>query len=99
MIPSTTTQAQASAGELASLARVVKQRGVRVVFPENALNPRLATAIARRTGAAVGGTLYADTLGPKGSAGATYLTSERSNVDTLVRGFSAGRTRCPGSAT
>lgn len=94
VIPATTTQAQASAGELAALARTIKERDVRVVFPESALNPRLATAIARRTGAEVGGTLYADTLGPAGSAGETYIGSERANADALVRGFTSGRVGC-----
>jgi len=94
VIPATTTQAQASAGELSSLARTVKAQRVRAIFPESSLNPKLAEAIARRTGASVGGTLYADTLGPRGSRGATYLGSMRANADTLARGFTDGRVRC-----
>lgn len=94
VIPATTTQAQASAGEISALARTVKAAGVSAIFPESSLNPRLAQALARRTGAKVGGTLYADTLGPRGSRGATYVGSMRANADALVRGFTAGRQRC-----
>ena len=94
VIPATTTQAQASAGELSALARTVKSAGVGAIFPESSLNPRLARTLARRTGATVGGTLYADTLGPKGSKGATYLGSMRANADALLRGFSGGSVTC-----
>jgi ABC-type Zn uptake system ZnuABC Zn-binding protein ZnuA len=94
VIPATTTQAQPSAGEVAELARTIEREDVRAVFPESSLDPRLARAIADRTGARVGGTLYADTLGPRGSAGATYLGSMAANADALVRGFTDGRERC-----
>lgn len=94
IIPATTTQAQASAGELTALARTIEAEGVRAIFPESSLNPKLAEAISRRTGAKVGGTLYADTLGLEGSAGATYLSSEQANADALVRGFTGRSTGC-----
>lgn len=94
VIPATTTQAQPSAGELTRLARTIEQEKVRTIFPESSLNPKLAEAIAKRTGAAVGGTLYADTLGPADSRGATYIASERSNASTLIRGFTAGKEDC-----
>ena len=32
--------------------------------------------------------------GPKGSAGATYLTMERANADAMVRGFTGGARGC-----
>lgn len=94
IIPSTSTQAQVSAGELSRLARTVEKRDVQAIFPESALNPRLARTIADRTGAKVGGALYSDTLGPTGSAGATYLESERANARTLVDGFTDGKVTC-----
>ena len=67
---------------------------MRAVFPESSLNPRLARAIADRTGARVGGTLYADTLGPQDSPGATYLGAMAANADVLVRGFTGGERGC-----
>ena len=42
----------------------------------------------------VGGELWADTLGPEGSSGATYVDSIRSNARTLADGMSGGRVTC-----
>ena len=58
------------------------------------MNPKLTRAIARDAGAKVGPALYADSLGAKGSAGATYLGALRSNAEALVAGFTGGRETC-----
>jgi ABC-type Zn uptake system ZnuABC Zn-binding protein ZnuA len=94
VIPSQTTQAQPSAGDVAKLARVIRREHVKAVFPESSINPRLAKAIARETGARADYTLYGDTLGPKGSDGATYLGMELANADAMTRGFTAGARSC-----
>ena len=94
VIPSQTTQAQPSAGETARLVALIRREHVRAVFPESSLNRRLADTIARETGASSTYTLYGDTLGPVGSAGATYLGMERANADAIVRGLSGGRLWC-----
>jgi ABC-type Zn uptake system ZnuABC Zn-binding protein ZnuA/ABC-type Mn2+/Zn2+ transport system permease subunit len=94
VIPSQTTQAQPSAGETARLVALIRREHVKAVFPESSLSPRLAETIARETGAVSGYTLYGDTLGPRGSSGATYLSMERANGDALVRGFTGGTERC-----
>jgi ABC-type Zn uptake system ZnuABC Zn-binding protein ZnuA/ABC-type Mn2+/Zn2+ transport system permease subunit len=94
VIPSQTTQAQPSAGEVAALSRLIRSQGVEAVFPESSLSPKLARAIAGQTGARSDYTLYGDTLGPQGSAGATYLGMERHNADALVRGFTGGARGC-----
>jgi Tn3 transposase DDE domain len=39
-------------------------------------------------------TLYGDTLGPKGSRGATYLSMELANADAMVRGFTGNARHC-----
>jgi ABC-type Zn uptake system ZnuABC Zn-binding protein ZnuA/ABC-type Mn2+/Zn2+ transport system permease subunit len=95
VIPSQTTQAESSARDVARLTRLIRRERVRAVFPESSLNAKLAQAIARQTGAVSNLTLYGDTLGPKGSAGSTYLTMERANADAMVRGFTGGAQRCP----
>jgi ABC-type Zn uptake system ZnuABC Zn-binding protein ZnuA/ABC-type Mn2+/Zn2+ transport system permease subunit len=94
VIPSQTTQAQPSAGATARLIRLIRREHVRAVFPESSLNRRLADTIARETGATSHDTLYGDTLGPDGSAGATYLGMEQANADAIVSGLSGGRLRC-----
>jgi ABC-type Zn uptake system ZnuABC Zn-binding protein ZnuA len=94
VIPSQTTQAQPSAGEVADLVSLIRREHVKAVFPESSVNPRLAEAIGRRTGARSDLQLYGDSLGPKGSKGDTYLRMERANADGMVRGFTGGSRGC-----
>ena len=94
VIPSLTTQAQPSAGEVARLVALIRREHVRAVFPESSLNRSLAQTIARETGARSDFTLYGDTLGPSGSPGATYLGMEHANADAIARGLSGGKVTC-----
>ncbi|MEY2515800.1 MAG: hypothetical protein QOJ89_3158, partial [bacterium] len=94
VIPALSTQAQASAGAVARLVRTIRAAGVSTIFPESSVNPKLTRAIAREAGATVGPALYADSLGARGTPGATYIGALRSNTLALVRGFSTGSARC-----
>jgi ABC-type Zn uptake system ZnuABC Zn-binding protein ZnuA/ABC-type Mn2+/Zn2+ transport system permease subunit len=94
VIPSQTTQAQASAGDVARLDALIRREGVRAVFPESSINAKLAQSIARDTGATANHTLYGDTLGPKGSEGATYLSMEAANARAMAQGFTGRRDVC-----
>ena len=90
VIPSSTTRAQASAGDLAALERTIRREHVRAVFPEHSVNAKLAERIASDTGAGADETLYGDTLGPQGSRAGTYLGMEAENAQAIARGMSAG---------
>jgi ABC-type Zn uptake system ZnuABC Zn-binding protein ZnuA len=94
IIPSQTTAAQPSAGDVARLAKQIKREGVKAVFLESSTNQKLARAVARETGVIGNLTLYGDTLGPAGSPGATYIGMEKSNAGAMVRGFTGGKQRC-----
>jgi ABC-type Zn uptake system ZnuABC Zn-binding protein ZnuA/ABC-type Mn2+/Zn2+ transport system permease subunit len=94
VIPSQTTEAQPSGKDLSALAELIEREGVRAIFPESSLSPKVAEAIARQTGASASYTLYGDALGPAGSAGATYLGMEAANANAMVRGFTGGRRGC-----
>lgn len=94
VIPSQTTQAQPSAGELSDLSALVRKEGVKAIFPESSINPKLEEALAAQTGADAGYTLYGDTLGPSGSSGDTYLKMEAANADAMLQGLSGGKLRC-----
>jgi len=94
VIPSITTNAQPSAADVSKLAAQVRKEKVKAIFPESSVNPKLAEALARQTGAVANLTLYGDSLGPQGSDGATYLGMERHNAETMVRGFTGGAVRC-----
>ncbi len=94
VIPSQTTEAQASGRDLAELVDLIEREGVRAIFPETSLSADVAETIARQTGANAGHALYGDTLGPAGSAGATYLGMEAANADAIVRGLKGGGSGC-----
>ncbi|HVS29178.1 MAG TPA: metal ABC transporter substrate-binding protein, partial [Solirubrobacteraceae bacterium] len=76
IIPSQTTQAAPSAGDIAALVKQLRRERVSAIFLESSINPKLTRAVARETGALGNLTLYGDTLGSAGSRGATYLAME-----------------------
>lgn len=100
IVPSQSTEAQPSAGDVARLASQIRHEHVHAVFLESSVNPKLARAVAGQTHTIGNLTLYGDTLGPAGSSAATYIGMEQANADAMVRGFSAGRRGCsiPGLA-
>ncbi len=93
-IPALTTQAQASAGETAELVDLIRDEDVPAVFPESGVSAELEEAIADEAGAAVGGELWADTLGPEGSGASTYVDAVETNAATLAAGLSRGEVGC-----
>lgn len=94
VIPSLSTQAQASAGDVERLVEQIRGEGVEAVFPESSVNPDIERAIAREAGARIGDPLYADSLGPEGSPGETYAGALAADARALVRGMSGGRVDC-----
>lgn len=83
------TEAEASAADVAALIRQIKDEAIPAVFVENITDRRLLDQIASETDATIGGTLYSDALsGPDGPAGA-YLDMMRSNVRTLGAALSS----------
>ncbi len=75
--------AEPSAADLRQTIDQIRAEHIKVLFLENALSPRLIQQIARETGAAVGGTLYADALSPPGGPADTYLNMFHHNVPLL----------------
>jgi zinc/manganese transport system substrate-binding protein len=94
VIPSLSTEGQPSAGDTAKLVKTIEDAGVKAIFAESSVNPKVEAAIARETGAKVGKALWADTLGPEDSDGATYAQSVASNTAALVDGFTGGAVTC-----
>lgn len=79
------TEAEASARDIARIIDAAKAKKVKAVFLENVSDPRLAKSISAETSARLGGTLYSDSLtGAKGD-GATYIEMMRHNVKEIVR--------------
>jgi ABC-type Zn uptake system ZnuABC Zn-binding protein ZnuA len=95
IIPALSTSAQPSAGDVRRLVAAIKRERVTTIFPESAINQRLEDAVARDAGAKVGPALFADTLGPKGSPGATYLGALRHDASAMATGFGGSCTDLP----
>jgi ABC-type Zn uptake system ZnuABC Zn-binding protein ZnuA len=94
VIPSLSTQAQASAGEVDELVQTIEREHVKAIFAESSVNPDLERLIADQSGATIGKALWADTLGPKGSDGDTYLKSIASNTRAIASGLTGGAVSC-----
>jgi zinc/manganese transport system substrate-binding protein len=87
VIPSLSTRGQPSAGEVADLVRTIREQDVEAIFAESSVHAKVEQAIASETGAVVGRPLWADTLGPAGSDGATYIDSIAANTRAITEGL------------
>lgn len=78
------TEAEASAKDVAALITQIREADIKAVFVENIADPRLLDQIASETGARIGGTLFSDALsGPDGLA-PTYVAMMRNNLTQLT---------------
>ena len=77
-----TTEQEPSVSHVTALIAEIKKQGVKAIFLENTLNPKVSVEITRESGAKIGGSLYADGLGP--GDGETYAGMVRHNVNTIV---------------
>lgn len=78
------TDEEASAQTVARIVDDVRRTGVPALFVETTVNPNLIRRIATETGAAVGGTLYSDSLGDPGSGADSYVGMIVHNTRTVV---------------
>lgn len=67
------------------LIETIRKFGVKAIFTETTINPEIMNIIAKETGAKLGGKLYSDAMGAKGSKGETYIGMMKENVRTIVK--------------
>ena len=79
------TEAEASAQDVAKIIDQIRAQKIRAVFVENISNPRLIEQISRETDAKVGGALFSDALSPKDGPAPTYLDMFKNNADEIVK--------------
>jgi len=77
-------QSEPSARDVARIIELARDTQVSGVFIENMSSPVMAKQIARESGALMGGTLYADALGPPDQPASTYLGMFSWNAGRLV---------------
>lgn len=79
------TDAEASAADVAALIRQVREDEAAAIFVENITNARLSEQIASETGLRIGGTLYSDALSGPNAPASTYIGMMRHNIETIAR--------------
>jgi zinc/manganese transport system substrate-binding protein len=84
------TESEASAADVASLIREIREKRAAAVFAENISDARLVEQIASEAGLTLGGTLYSDALSPAGGPASTYIDMMRHNVQTLTSAINRG---------
>lgn len=65
-------------------AKAIRDQGVKAIFVETSVNPKVIEEIAIEAGVKVGGKLYSDSMGAAGTGGESYLGMMRENVLTIV---------------
>jgi zinc/manganese transport system substrate-binding protein len=84
-----TNNSEPSAAELAKLARQIRAEHIKALFLDSITDPRAMQRIAGETGAAIGGTLYGDSLSPAGRDADSYIEMLRHDVTTFKAGMLA----------
>lgn len=77
------TEAEASAADVAALIEQVRHDKASAIFIENITNRRLVEQIAGETGVRIGGTLYSDALSVPDGPAATYLELMENNIGAI----------------
>jgi zinc/manganese transport system substrate-binding protein len=77
-------EAEPDAKSLGQLIDLIRSLKIKAVFVDNTENPKLLTAMLKESGAKIGGTLYADGLGPVDSPAANIDAMFRHNIRTIV---------------
>ncbi len=84
------TEAEASAKDVARIIRQIKAQKVPAVFLENITNPRLAEQIAKESGAKIGGRLYSDALSAADGPAGTYIAMMKYNISQIEKALVGG---------
>jgi zinc/manganese transport system substrate-binding protein len=71
VIPGLSSQSEPSARAIADLSDLIRAEGVKAIFAEGSLDPRVARQIAADTGVTIVDDIYGDTLGEPGSGAET----------------------------
>jgi zinc/manganese transport system substrate-binding protein len=84
------TEAEASAEDVAKLIQQIRQQKASALFVENISDKRLIEQIGRETGLKIAGALFSDALSKKDGPAATYIDMMRHNVHTILTAINEG---------
>ena len=89
LLPSVSTGAEPSAGQLAALIERIRLTGAPAVFLEAGVNPQLARQLAEETGLRVVTDLYTESLTNVDGPAPSYLAMMRHNARSIASGLGA----------
>lgn len=78
------TEAEAQLSDMKRVSDAITRHNVPAVFVESTINPKMLQQIAKDNNIAIGGELYADSLGDKDSEGGTYIGMLQHNTEVIV---------------
>jgi ABC-type Zn uptake system ZnuABC Zn-binding protein ZnuA len=84
VIPSTSSEAQASAADVSGIVGQIRAQGVPAIFAEASINPDLSHQVGREAGVTVVDDLYGDSLGDPNTDGGTYIDMMRTDTEKIV---------------
>jgi len=87
VLPSVSTETEASGRGVRELVDAIENEGVKVIFTEAGVDPKLERQIGKEAGVEVKTSLYADVLGPRGSGAGTFIGAELVNAREMVAAF------------
>ena len=78
------TESEAQTSDMVRVVKAIKESGVPAIFVESTINPKLIEQIAKDNNVTIGGSLFADSIGEKGSNGNSYYAMLKHNTDVIV---------------
>lgn len=83
------TESEAGTSDVTELANFIVERNIKAIFVESSVPKKNIEALQEAVAAQgfnveIGGELFSDSLGSKGTEAETYLGTVRSNIDTIV---------------
>ena len=82
------TEAEAQLSDMTRVTEVIQRTKIPAIFVESTINPKMLQQIAKDNNIAIGGELFADSLGKKGGEGGTYISMLKHNTDIIVKALS-----------
>lgn len=91
LLPSFEDNAEPSAAGIDALVAEIKRSGVKAIFVESSLSPKLAQTVAKESGVKVvdAESLFVDSLGPKGSGAESYIDATLHNTRVILDAWGA----------
>ncbi|WP_341783009.1 metal ABC transporter substrate-binding protein [Leucobacter weissii] len=89
ILPSFEDNAEPSAAEIDELVHEIEEHGVKAIFVESSISPKLAETVAKEAGVRVvdAETLFVDSLGAEGSGAETYIAATVHNTRVILEAW------------